>query len=189
MHTQLLIRIHTCIHRFHGTSQSLVDIIAQYGFDCRTASKNGLYGAGTYFASDSCKSHQYAHKRKENGDHVMLLCRVTMGWPYLTKTSHSNTTRPPDNAATPGRPFDSIFAQSGVARAGQQVHHEFVMFEQHQVCVCVSAHGVEFCCRIKRCVMHICLMKTLYFDATLTLTLLLDPCSSNHIEAPATEFR
>ncbi len=71
-----------------------------------------------------------------------------MGWPYCTKSTHQNQRRPPNNGY--GRPFDSIFAQSGVAHSGGQMHHEFVTYDHMQVClsVCgciiVYSHGVFY---------------------------------------------
>ena len=35
--------------------------------------------------------------------------------------------------ATPGLPHDSIFAEEQVARNGQQVHNEYVVFRSNQV--------------------------------------------------------
>lgn len=46
------------VYLFHGTSPQNAAIITRHGFDERVASMQGLYGAGTYFAEDSCKAHQ-----------------------------------------------------------------------------------------------------------------------------------
>jgi hypothetical protein len=108
-------------------------VIAEHGFDERMAALTGLYGAGSYFASSACKSHQYSQAHKDSSDFVMLVCRVTMGEPYCTAGRHGNQRRPPDNPATPGRPFDSIFAENGIANAGAQQHNEYVVFDRLQV--------------------------------------------------------
>ena len=118
---------------FHGTSSEKARLICEHGFDERVANLNGLYGAGSYFASNSCKSHQYSNQYKDSPTWVMLVCRVVMGSPYCTSTQHNQQRRPPDNPATPGRPFDSIFTQHGVGRVGQQQHNEYVVFDRHQV--------------------------------------------------------
>jgi hypothetical protein len=118
---------------FHGTSSKSAHFICEHGFDERVAALSGLYGAGSYFAINSCKSHQYSSQNKDSSTFVMLVCRVAMGSPYCTSTSHNNQRRPPDNAATPGRPFDSIFAQHGIGRGGQQQHNEYVVFDRLQV--------------------------------------------------------
>jgi len=118
---------------FHGTSSRKASVIAEHGFDERVAEMGGLYGAGSYFASSACKSHQYSHENKDSSCFVMLVCRVTMGQPYCTSRTHSNERRPPDNPATPGRPFDSIFAEKGIAHSGSQQHNEYVVFDRLQV--------------------------------------------------------
>jgi hypothetical protein len=118
---------------FHGTSSKSAHIICKHGFDEHVADLNGLYGAGSYFAINSCKSHQYSLKYKDSSTFVMLVCRVVMGSPYFTSTQHNGQRRPPDNAATPGRPFDSIFAEHGIGRGGQQQHNEYVVFDRLQV--------------------------------------------------------
>ena len=118
---------------FHGTSSKSARIICEHGFDERVANLSGLYGAGSYFAINACKSWQYSNSSKDSSTLVMLVCRVVMGSPYCTSTSHSKERRPPDNAATPGRPFDSIFAQHEIARGGQQQHNEYVVFNRDQV--------------------------------------------------------
>jgi hypothetical protein len=118
---------------FHGTSSKSAQIICEHGFDERVANLGGYYGAGSYFAINACKSHQYSNSFKDSSTFVMLVCRVVMGSPYCTTTLHHNQRRPPDNADTPGRPFDSIFAEKGIANGGQQHHNEYVVFNRDQV--------------------------------------------------------
>eukprot|EP01045_Picozoa_sp_COSAG04_P003733 COSAG04_NODE_155_length_22379_cov_5.613707_1_plen_331_part_00 len=129
---------------WHGTKPETAPILAEWGFDNNVASMGGLYGAGNYFADASSKSHQYrgdydrvtrmySNDKNEQGHHCMLLCRVAMGTPFLTERSHSRERRPPNNPKTPGRPFDSIFAETRVAHAGQQQHNEYVVFAKNQV--------------------------------------------------------
>jgi hypothetical protein len=118
---------------FHGTSLDMAKVICEHGFDERMANLTGLYGAGSYFAINACKSHQYSAAKKESSNFVMLVCRVTMGSPYCTSGQHPHERRPPENVATPGRPFDSIFAEAGIAKGGQQAHNEYVVFDRCQV--------------------------------------------------------
>ena len=123
---------------FHGTTGlETAELICKDGFDERMGSLNSLYGAGSYFAINSCKSHQYSSaKVSQKGNPpnlVMLVCRVVMGSPYCTAKSHKNERRPPENPATHGRPFDSIFARHGIANGGRQHHNEYVVFDRHQV--------------------------------------------------------
>eukprot|EP00802_Teleaulax_amphioxeia_P001877 Tamp_01879.p1 GENE.Tamp_01879~~Tamp_01879.p1 ORF type:complete len:1262 (+),score=324.47 Tamp_01879:258-3788(+) len=118
---------------FHGTSSATAGIIAEHGFDERVANLGGLYGAGSYFAINACKSHQYRRSAPGSRAHVMLVCRVTMGIPFYTSTQHTHARRAPDNPATAGRPFDSIFAEGGIANGGSQQHNEYVVFDGSQV--------------------------------------------------------
>ena len=116
---------------FHGTSEATAMTIASHGFDERVAHLGGLYGAGSYFSDNSCKSHQYSRKGvpTARGEHVLLVCRVTMGWPLFTTTSHRNERRPPQNPSIQSgmRPFDSIFANFG-----SKHHNEFVVYDRSQ---------------------------------------------------------
>ena len=119
---------------------SSVNALAQTGFDHRLSKLHGLYGAGSYFADASSKSHQYtdgsafhgggaatAGGAGNNDKRVMLLCRVTMGAAFLTRASHKNERRPPTNPESKcGSPYDSIFAQSGVANCQKQIHNEYL---------------------------------------------------------------
>jgi poly [ADP-ribose] polymerase 7/11/12/13 len=123
---------------FHGTSSKSAHFICEHGFDERVADLNDLCGAGSYFAINACKSHQYSLKYKDSSTFVMLICRVVIGSPYCTSTSHNGQRRPPDNSTTPGRPFDSIFAKHGISftiagRHHKQHHNEYVVFDRHQV--------------------------------------------------------
>jgi hypothetical protein len=111
---------------FHGTSSKSAHFICEHGFDERVADLNGLYGAGSYFAINSCKSHQYSSAKGKSSDLVMLVCRVAMGSPHCTAKSHKNERRPPEN-------YDSIFARHEIANDRQQHHNEYVVFDRHQV--------------------------------------------------------
>ena len=97
-----------------------------------------MYGAGSYFADAMCKSNQYSFNTRSTthtdpkGPHCMLYCRVTMGSAHKVTTKHSER-RPIENPATPGAPYDSIFAEKDVANGGRQAHNEFVVFRHDQV--------------------------------------------------------
>ena len=110
---------------WHGTKPEVADILATSGFDERVAELGGLYGAGSYFGDEICKSNQYAVEVNTAGEHCMLYCRVTMGSAYKTAQQHRGLRRPRDNPGTPGAPFDSIFAETGVANGGRQLHNVF----------------------------------------------------------------
>jgi hypothetical protein len=55
-----------------------------HGFDERVAALSGLYGAGVYFANQSCKAAQYASANPA-GEKVILISRVTLGEGILCK--------------------------------------------------------------------------------------------------------
>jgi len=120
---------------FHGTKPSLVDAVTTHGLDPRRSSLSGLYGAGSYFADSASKSHQYSKDEDKDGCRCMLLCRVTMGDTFLTNRTHRSERLPPENLFVPGRPYDSIFAETGEKRTGMvatalQTHNEYVVFDQ-----------------------------------------------------------
>ena len=65
-------------------SQDIAVQIVDQGFDHRRARENGLYGRGTYFAAESCKSRQYTCP-SDCGMHACF-CEGTLGmssWPAL----------------------------------------------------------------------------------------------------------
>jgi len=131
---------------WHGTSAATAAILAKQGFDERVASLGGLYGAGSYFADASSKSHQYAQGNQQD-QCCMLYCRVIMGSAFMATKNMSQTRRPPSNPAfggaaggrgaqgrgVAGTPHNSIMAASGVGNGGQQGHNEFIVFESRQV--------------------------------------------------------
>merc|ERR1712224_85815 len=47
---------------WHGTPANNISSIVEGGFDERICSMQGMFGAGVYFAEDSCKAGQYAEK-------------------------------------------------------------------------------------------------------------------------------
>ena len=120
-------------YMFHGTTLKKEMSICQNGFNPTVAARKCLYGKGSYFAINSCKSHQYSSQKGNPSSFVMLVCRVAMGSPYPTTGSHKGQKRPPMNRATPGRHYDSIFAQHEIANGGQHKHNEYVVFDRHQV--------------------------------------------------------
>ena len=84
----------------HGTREfELAKTIAVEGFDNRIAWPNGLYGRGTYFAAQTCKSAQYAthdgFKSKASSELLgtMLLARVALGDPFFTPSACPEVTR------------------------------------------------------------------------------------------------
>lgn len=83
---------------FHGTKKfGYAKAIATEGFDSRIAKAGGLYGKGTYFAAQTCKSAQYATKgglhQKASKRQVgtMLVARVALGDPYYTPGAYNES--------------------------------------------------------------------------------------------------
>ena len=126
-----------------GTEQDTWRILAKHGFDERVGgdSNGGLYGKGIYLADASSKANQYSTAPicnaplNADGHHCMLLCRATMGSPFMAKEPLQGIRRPPDNPATPGLPYDSVFAKEGFTTNfnGKQFHNEYVVFSGAQI--------------------------------------------------------
>ncbi|CAD7959150.1 unnamed protein product [Amoebophrya sp. A25] len=123
------------VYLLHGTRVATAEAIATFGFDPRLSrDSNCLYGQGTYFASNFCKSLQYAGDLprvpgEEKKNHVLIISRVLIGDPYVTPKVCCEMKRPPLNvnrcphqrSQHPGRqsrppltrPHDSIMARPG----------------------------------------------------------------------------
>lgn len=124
---------------FHGTCCETAVKVAMEGFDFRL-SKPGYYGHGTYFASQACKSHQYAKARQftMNGEqfqrHTMLIARVSIGDIWYADKVEKECRRPPLREGTQ-RCYDCVAARPGPMpghHAGEQAHQEVVVFEKSQ---------------------------------------------------------
>ena len=84
----------------HGTRDfEVAETIGAEGFDNRIAKRTGLYGSGTYFAAQTCKSAQYAsklgmyEKASEQMLGTMLIARVSIGDPFYVKGPCPDSTR------------------------------------------------------------------------------------------------
>ena len=116
--------------RDHGTSSGVANIIVRHGFDERVAALSGLYGAGVYFANQSCKAGQYT-AASYSGEKILLIARVTLGDPYYATSNRSQERRPPDRnsfAWSKGLTYDSVVANSG----GSQAHRELIIYDHRQ---------------------------------------------------------
>jgi hypothetical protein len=119
---------------FHGTTPDFVEPIAQRGFDERLAHLTGLFGAGVYFAEQSCKAFRYSG----NGPvRCILLTRVLLGNPFYATGPMRSIRRPP--LLDPNDPqqglYDSIVAEVGTptGKANSDMEHRvFVLFEGKQ---------------------------------------------------------
>merc|ERR1711968_391645 len=94
---------------------------------------------GSYFASESCKSHQYTCSHHKGGCdckeiRIMLLARVALGDPYYATEVDKTLRRPPQREQS-SRLYDSIIANPGPMaghQRGYQDHQEFVIFDKAQ---------------------------------------------------------
>jgi len=118
---------------FHGTTYDKAQKIIEIGFDHRTSKASSMYGAGAYFTSQSCKSHQYA-SRDGGHEFYVFLARVAVGAPYCTPEVCKTVRRPPEQGQGP-QLYDSIVANPGPMRGHHkrfQDHQEFVIFSETQ---------------------------------------------------------
>ncbi|CAD7946396.1 unnamed protein product [Amoebophrya sp. A25] len=128
------------MYLFHGTGAEGLKHILQNGFDFREAKENGLYGQGTYFASNVCKSMQYTGngncRRPPEQRCYIVIARVLIGDAHYTKETCSERKLPPKRTNIASQePFDSIIANPGPKKNGgflahQQAHQEFVIFDK-----------------------------------------------------------
>merc|ERR1711879_657492 len=64
----------------HGTKPEVADLIAENHFDISFASKDGMFGAGLYFAETSSKSDEYAVPNDDD-EYPLIIVRVILGRP------------------------------------------------------------------------------------------------------------
>ena len=117
---------------YHGTSPEIADVIVEHGFDERVAALSGLYGAGVYFANQSCKSAQYA-QADHKGEKTLIVARVVLGDPYYAIGQMSQQRRPPMRNETfrywqVGTLFDSVVANVSTSQA----HRELIVYDHRQ---------------------------------------------------------
>jgi len=133
----------------HGTTGDIIEQVVAQGFDHRCARENGLYGRGTYFAAESCKSHQYtcccsAGSCRCVGTRYVVLARVALGTPFYTKEACQKIARPPAQPCREASLYDCVVARPGKMKGhwkGYQDHYEFVIFKQEQA---YPAYVVEY---------------------------------------------
>ena len=118
---------------FHGTTHQVADIITHHGFDERMSNLSGLYGAGVYFANQSCKAAQYA---KDSGVKTLIVARVTLGDAHYASVMMQQYRRPPERDTRygwkPGVTYDCVVANSGAMLHGTQAHRELIVYDHRQ---------------------------------------------------------
>ena len=91
----------------------------------------GLYGAGTYFAENPCKSNQYnSTGLTASGERIIIYSRVLLGDAYQTSTGLPEIRRAPNKPSMNGasEPHDSV-----IAYGGNQKHKEFIVYNATQI--------------------------------------------------------
>ncbi len=136
-------RLNEC-YAFHGAGLAKFQKIADSGFDFREAGAVTYYGAGTYFATNACKSHQYTTETngaavcclggggtrigETSGRRHMVLSRVLLGRIHYAAELCREVKKPPLGA-------DSIVANAGPMPGHHlkvQAHQELVVFDRDQ---------------------------------------------------------
>lgn len=145
------------VYLWHGCQYSAAESIATIGFDQHRANIKGLFGAGTYFTTETCKAFQYARAdgctvlRKRckslycscNGpfdsrsrQRRVLLCRVLLGDIYYANGPMVGAALPPECPTDDGTGrYDCVVANPGIpnGRAWPQQHREVVIWSENGV--------------------------------------------------------
>ncbi len=109
-------------------------------------SLDGLYGAGTYFADQSCKALQYSPQKAETWTDsltgrsvtkktkIVLISRVLLGDPFYAEKAnrkkHQKRRRPPDHEGRIGLLYDSMVVNIDVG--SKQMHREIMIYDRAQ---------------------------------------------------------
>lgn len=108
----------------HGTRKAKLNSVLRDGLRTKFSlqkTPDGLYGRGLYFATNSCKAFQYA-----GHGGCIILCRVVLG--RIERLEDQCYRR-----FLIGPPFHSAMAESGFTRGQDQVHDEFIVYNDEAV--------------------------------------------------------
>jgi hypothetical protein len=115
---------------FHGAKPHVADLIAENHFDISFASKDGMFGAGLYFAEASSKSDEYCSPNDKD-EFPLILVRATLG-----KPNYCDKPKPYDD---PGRRQLERSCMSGAYNSviGDRIkvsntYREFVVYDHFQ---------------------------------------------------------
>ena len=109
--------------KFHGTTNDAIDAIIQEGFIM--PKKQGMFGAGIYFATDSSKSAQGIYTK---GSSKLLLCQVALGRCFTAEKASNKMSL----QVLRQNKYDSLFAKRGTAATGGVKFDEFVVYQPDQ---------------------------------------------------------
>lgn len=122
---------HNVVELWHGTEVGGATGIIREGF--RLPDRPGAFGAGVYFASESCKSLSYGNE--------LLLCEVAIGRTLVVRS--------PDNSLT----LDSLLGKGADSlhhdpRSGSFNHHEYIVFRASQA---IPKYSIEYTDKVSAC--------------------------------------
>lgn len=109
--------------KFHGTRLESAAAIIKNGF--KLPDKQGAYGKGIYFASDSTKSVRYS----KGSVSFLLVCAVALG-----KVKEQRGRDPTLNFATLEKlGYDSVYAPRNTKGTGGVFNDEYIVYDERQV--------------------------------------------------------
>ena len=122
------------VYLFHGAPFSTAVKIALGGFGLQLKNA-GLFGFGSHFASEPCKSHMYTARYDSYVEmRTLIVCRVVVGDPWYADRIDRHMTLPPKRRDSE-RIHDSTIVDPGVMPGHvnrTQMHREFVVFKSTQ---------------------------------------------------------
>ncbi|KAK7097642.1 uncharacterized protein [Littorina saxatilis] len=130
---------------FHGTKKEFIEKIIHGGLDSRLADHNAMLGQGIYTTESSTKADQYTDSKKQrtSGKKTMILMRVLLGDPYISKAFNpTKFRRPPCKrcykdvcTCKNGTNFDSAIDDAG------RNFREFVIYDR---CSCYPEYFITY---------------------------------------------
>ncbi|PAA67693.1 hypothetical protein BOX15_Mlig001219g1 [Macrostomum lignano] len=106
----------------HGTRSKFAENIISNGFNI---GKQGMFGAGIYFATDSSKSIQYASDNKVK---TLLLCEVLLGKTLICTSAQTNL----NLQTVQNQGYDSVFARRGTKSTQGVRNDEYIVYRTEQ---------------------------------------------------------
>ena len=127
-----------------GTAD-LTSIIERQGFDERVSNMGGMFGAGVYFAERCSKADAYAGPGAPGERAKLIVTRVVLGTPHVTRVPLNGVRRPPTLSGAfdggPRPPTAERRCDSIVFDGTGKNYREFVVFDRSQ---CYPEFVVEY---------------------------------------------